>query len=428
MLEKLFINNIDFLKIKILLEKLLILFIIIFSLFVSFDSDINKLILKGMFSLWLVTLNFKKTIYFSKNNKLFLFIIIFALWLLVTCIFTLNLSYPYEGFIKYFVLPILIISTTIKKEHLKYIVSAFLVGMFINELISYGIYFEIIQYQFFGFDIVGNKNNPVPFMPSHMEYTLFLSLSIIISIYSLFEVKNKYLKFLLMFFTITMIINLFLTTGRTGQFTLLGTLLILTIIYFRHNYKYIIFSFLAIIFIFSMGFLFSDNVNNRLKQGYFDIAKVIKYKDYNTSFGIRLSSYTIIPEIIKNDDFNILYGIGYSRTDEVIQKIQVQEIGEFMQQQIGHLHNSYITIFAGTGFVGLLIIMIVWYYIFSVKIEDKYFNYIRYAFLFVFFLAGFTENMFRQKEVMMLSAIFISIIIILSTKYFTKKEELCQFN
>ena len=109
-------------------------------------------------------------------------------------------------------------------------------------------------------------------------------------------------------------------------------------------------------------------------------------------------------------------------------KIQIQKIGEFMQNQKGHLHNSYITIFAGTGFVGLAIFMIILYKIFSIKIEDKYFNYIRYAFLFVFFLAGFTENIFRQKEVMMLSAIFISIIIILSTKYFKNEEDICQLN
>jgi hypothetical protein len=84
MLKKVFLNNINLLKIKIFLEKLLILLILTFSFFVSFDSDINKLILKVMFFLWIFTLNVKKTIYFSKNNKLFLFIIIFALWLLAT--------------------------------------------------------------------------------------------------------------------------------------------------------------------------------------------------------------------------------------------------------------------------------------------------------------------------------------------------------
>ena len=289
--------------------------------------------------------------------------------------------------------------------------------MFINEIISYGIYFEIIKSQIFGFNIVGNKYNPVPFLPSHMEYTLFLSLSIVISIFSFFNTDNKFIKIILLVFTLTMITNLFLTTGRTGQFTLLGTLFILIFIYFRHNYKYIIFSLLTVIFVFSMGFFFSDNVSKRLKEGYSDIVNVIEDKNYNTSFGIRLSSYILIPKIIKNEDFNILYGIGYSKVNSVIQGIQVDEIGVFMKEQLGHLHNSYITIFAGTGSIGLILLLLIWYYLIVTKIKDNYFNYVRYSFVFIVFLGGFTENMFRQKEVMMLSAIFISIIIVVSTEY-----------
>ncbi|WP_418179805.1 O-antigen ligase family protein [Aliarcobacter lanthieri] len=324
---------------------------------------------------------------------------------------------------KYFILPILIISTTIKKEYLKYIISAFLLGMFINELISYGIYFEFIQSKFLGFNIVGNKYNPVPFMPSHMEYTLFLSLAIIISIYSFFNVNNKYIKYILTFFTITMTINLFLTTGRTGQFTLLLTLLILVIIYFRHSYKYIIFSFISIFIVFILAFFLSSNVNKRLTEGYSDIVNVIEEKNYNSSFGIRLTSYVLLPKIVKNEEFNIFYGVGYCRVGSIIQKIQVKEIGQFMQRQLGHLHNSFITIFTGTGFVGLVLFILVLYYIFRLKIKDKYFNYIRYTFLFVIIFGSFTENMFRQKEVMMLSTIFISIIIILSTKNYIKGNE-----
>ena len=37
-------------------------------------------------------------------------------------------------------------------------------------------------------------------------------------------------------------------------------------------------------FIFYMGFLFSDNVNTRLKEGYGDIVKVIQDKNYISDF------------------------------------------------------------------------------------------------------------------------------------------------
>lgn len=307
------------------MQMLLIIFIILFSFFVSFDSDINKLILKIMIPLWILSFNFKNILHFFKYEKLFSIIIIFSLWILITCIITLTFKYPYEQYIKYFLLPILVISTSIKKKHIKYIIGSFLIGMFINELISYGIYFEIIKSQIFGFNITGNKFNPIPFMPSHMEYTLFLSLAIIFSIFSFFSAKNKVIKFILFVFTLTMTTNLFLTTGRTGQFTLLVTLLIMVIIYFRHSYKYIIFSLLSIIFVFFMGFFFSDNVNKRLKQGYDDIVKVIEDKNYNTSLGVRMSSYIIIPNIIQDSSFNILYGTGYSNVNKTIHQIHIKE-------------------------------------------------------------------------------------------------------
>ena len=50
-----------------------------------------------------------------------------------------------------------------------------------------------------------------------------------------------------------------------------------------------------------------------------------------------------------------------------------------------------------------------------------YINYVRYSFLFILFLGGFTENMFRQKEVMMLGAIFISIIIYVAIRNYEEK-------
>ncbi|QKF90553.1 O-antigen ligase family protein [Arcobacter cloacae] len=413
-----YFKKINYSKIKIFSEKFVIIGILLFAFFVSFDSGIGRKLINNLFYIWLLTLNYKKITFFINANRIFLFILIFAAWILIGCIFTLNNDYnSYDIFFKYFLLPILIISTTIKKEHIQYIISAFLLGMFINEIISYGIYFEVIKSQIFGFNIVGNKYNPVPFLPSHMEYTLFLSLAIVISVFSFFNTDSKVIKIILLVFTLTMITNLFLTTGRTGQFTLLGTLFILIFIYLRHNYKYIILSFLTIIFIFFMGFFFSDNVNKRLKQGYFDIVKVIEDKNYNTSFGVRLSSYILIPKIIQNEDFNILYGTGYSKVNSVVQKIQVNEIGSFMKGQLGHLHNSYITIFAGTGLIGLILLLLIWYYLIVTKIKDDYLNYVRYSFVFIVFLGGFTENMFRQKEIMMLGAIFISIIIVVSTKY-----------
>lgn len=404
---------------QILINKVLWIFILFYCFSVSFHPNFSKNMLYIMSVIWLFTLNYKNIYKNIRESRLFLIILIFTFWIFLTCLFTNFSTNAFEIFLKYFLMPIIVISTTVKEENIKYIIMSFLFGMFANELISYGIYFEFIKDSFLGFNLTGDKYNPVPFMNSHMEYTLFVSLAIIVSIFSILKSKNSIFKFILFFFTTTMIINLFLTTGRTGQFTLLGTACILLIIYFRHNYKIILSGLIFISAIFISAYFMSENTNIRLKQAYNDIAKVINENNYNTSLGVRISSYVLIPKIIQNENFNIFSGIGYCKLNSVIHKIHLKEFGEnsIFKVQAGHLHNSYITIFAGTGIIGLILLLSIWYEIFKVKIKNIYFNYIRYSFLFVIFLGGFTENMFRQKEVMMLSSIFISMIIVLSTKY-----------
>jgi|GEM_PF-2475421 len=411
------IKNFEYSKVSSFANKLLILLIICFAFFISFHPTIDKKIIANMSYIWLLSLNFKNLIYYIKNNKIFLFLIILFIYITVTIVITpVNALHNYSDFCRYFLLPILIIATTIKKEHIKYIVSAFLFGMFINELISYGIYFELINGSFLGFKITGNSYNPIPFVASHMEYTLLLSFTIIASLFTLTITKNRFLQILLCLFTITMSINLFLTTGRTGQFTLLTTIVCLLIIYFRHNIEYIILGFITLIIVFVLAFNFSSNTNTRLKQGFFDIVKVIEDKNYNTSFGVRLTSYVLLPDIIKSEQFSILYGFGYSNVDDKVQEIQIKEIGEFMEVHEGHLHNTYITIFAATGFIGIILFLIFWYYLFALKIEDRYVNYIRYSYFFVVSFGGICENMFRQREIMLFSAVFIAIIICITTK------------
>ena len=55
--------------------------------------------------------------------------------------------------------------------------------MFINELISYGIYFELIKREVLGFAIYGNKLNPKIFFNFTYRIHPILSLAIIMSLF-----------------------------------------------------------------------------------------------------------------------------------------------------------------------------------------------------------------------------------------------------
>jgi len=411
------IKNFEYLKVSNFANKLLILLIICFAFFSSFQPSVGKNIAIIMLCIWLLSLNFQNIFYYFKNNKIFLFIIVFFIWITLTVLITSTSSCAnYNNFIKYFLLPILIIVTTIKKEHIKYIIGAFLFGIFINQLISYGIYFEFIRDSFLGFKITGNSSNPVPFLTSYIEYSTFLSFTIIVSLLTLTFAKNRFLKVGLSLFIIIMVINLFLTPGRTGQFTLVTTLLLILIIYYRHNIKYIILGVITLSIVFTLAFNFSSNTNQRLKKGFSDITKIIEDKDYNTSFGIRITSYILISDIIKSEKFSILYGFGYCELYNEVCDVQTNKIGEWMREQMGHLHNTYFTVFAGTGFIGIVLFLIFWYYLFALKIEDTYIHYIRYIYFFTVSFSGISSELFWQKDIMLLSAVFIPIIIYATTK------------
>ncbi|QKF59856.1 O-antigen ligase family protein [Aliarcobacter lanthieri] len=396
---------------------ILITMIVLLAFSMSFGWQIGRDIINNMFYIWILTLNFRYIYYFIKNNKIVILLLLFFIWISFSSI----VSYPdyesYKMFIKYFLLPIIIIITSIKKEHIEYLINAFLIGMFINVLISYCMYFELIGDRMFGFVLHGNNTNPIPFLSTYIQYSVFLSFSIFLTVLKLFKSKNIILKLFLVFLVFLLIVNLFIISGRTGQFTFLMTAICLVIIYFKKNIKYIIYSLISLTIICMLAFNLSSNLNNRLMQGFEDISYVVKDKNFDTSWGARLSSYMIIPNIIKDERFNLFYGMGYCKLNNIIMDIQLKEYGKnsIFTTTFGYLHNTYISIFAGTGFIGLLIFIIFWGYLFFIKIEDQYFNYIRYSNMFVITFQGISNELFYQHEIMLLSAVFISIIIYVTT-------------
>ena len=415
----------NYYKIQSISKFILIIMIVLLSFSLPFGWLAGRDIINNMFYVWLITLNFKYIYFYLKNNKVVL--LLFLLFLSITFSSFIVPSDNYENyrmFIKYFFLPILIIITSIKRHHIKYLINGFLIGMFINEFISYGMYFGYIKDSFFGYTFTGSESNPVPFLSTHIQYTIYLSFAIVLSFFTFFNSKNIFIKIVIAIFTITMVINIFLTIGRTGQFTFLMTSIFLAIMYFKNNWKYILYSLVGLGIVFILAFNFSSNTNARMKHGYSDIEKVIKEKDFNTSWGIRLSSYIIIPDIIKDERFNIFYGMGYCKVNDNIMDIQLNKFGKDsgFKDTFGYLHNTYISMLAGTGFVGFVIFIIFWFYLFFVRIEDYYLSFIRYANMFVITFQGISNELFWQHEIMLLSAVFISITTYVTTK--NNKEEL----
>mgnify|MGYP001281922483 FL=1 len=129
----------------------------------------------------------------------------------------------------YFLLLLPVLYTIVEIKYTKHYVSSFLLAITITEILSYLVWFEIIE-PFKNATVI----NPTPFM-SHVSYNPILAFAIYLAVHKiLYNEKLSRLQLILYsFFTISMSINMFITGGRAGQVMFFAMLVILVFQYFR---------------------------------------------------------------------------------------------------------------------------------------------------------------------------------------------------
>ena len=187
-----------------------------------------------MILLWLLEGGFKEKYSKMKNNNLVVLIIALVIFYFLSLLWSDNLvnGLKYSKKFWYFI-TIFVIFTSIKKEYIKYMVSAFLISMFISEVISYGIFFEWWNF----------KNRlpsfPTPFM-YHLEYSLFLAFTALLLLNRVFTVEERVYKFGYFIYFSTVTANLFINGGRTGQLAFIVSIFIVGFLNIKHKVKAIV--------------------------------------------------------------------------------------------------------------------------------------------------------------------------------------------
>jgi len=402
-------------KIDLFFTHLLTLSIFLFIFSLPFNHILSKNILNQMFYFWVFSLQFVKIIEYFKTNTIFQLLSLFMLFIWISYLWSdpplYYMNYINTSF-KFWFLPLMILLTSMKKEYLIHYINLFIFAMFINEIVSYGLFFGYFEDTLLGFKLTGSSYDPVPFQPSHMEYSVYISFTIFLLLYALFHQKWNLKSFIYIFFALTMISNLFLSAGRSGQFTFLVTSVLLIFIYLKNSLKYIFISITFLVVTFISAYNLSSTFHTRVDAGVNDISKVFTSKNYGSSFGVRLSSYALLPEIF--DTTPLLYGVGFNDTNRVIHKMHMGNFSQFptFSHQEGHLHNTYITLYSALGLSGLALFLYILYLLLRLYFLNNYFNYLKYIFLFNIFFAGFTENFFREREIMLLFATFVAILLL----------------
>jgi O-antigen ligase len=307
-----------------------------------------------------------------------------------------------------YMLVIYILGTTLKKEDINKVISAFLSGMFVSEIISYGVYFGLWK---FGH---ATHNNPSPFM-HHIEYSIFLAFTSIILLNKL--VSNRYTlkeKIVYFIFFITVTGNLFIGIGRTGQVAYIAAIFVMMFTHYRVTIKSFMTAFVTISILFSIAFFASSNFRNRLHSASTDIEHILQ-GNLNGSWGIRIAYWKTTYDILKKHPF----GNGIGDYKLVIKKQfennpkRYQFISDaskdFMSRH--HPHNEYLLVLLQTGIPGLILFIYFIYTLFKLPIQDKEIKEISILFLTIYTVGFFAEPLILRQFSLALFSLFTGLFI-----------------
>ena len=317
--------------------------------------------------LWLFSGNYKSKFHQIINNKLLLASIVFYCLHVIGLLWTEDLIWGLHIVHKmwYFLLLFPVLFTIVKKDYIKFYISAFLLAITLTEVASYLVWFEIIS---------PFKNatvqNPTPFM-SHISYNPILAFAIYVVLHEVFF--NKKLTNLLFsfysFFAISMTINMFITGGRAGQVTFFVMLSILIFqVLDKQRVKSIIAILIVIPAIFIASYQTSNLFHDRVDKA---INEIVIFSDTggydpitfsHTSVGARINFALNSWQVIKK---NPIIGIGTGDFPNEYKKIN--QINSPKLPNATNPHNMYVLVLMQLGLLGLASMLSIFY--FQVKLS-----------------------------------------------------------
>lgn len=308
-----------------------------------------------------------------REQKVFWFMAIFFLYYGLTLLWSNHFDEGLDQFRKfYFFLLLPMFYTSLRSEYFTSILKAFLAAMIMSEILSYLIFFELMPFQY---KPTWSPADPSPFMSRGM-YSFFLAFTVLLMVINLFEKRHPPLHtaFYLLFI-ITMISNLFMNAGRTGQIAVIAGSIIYLLTYFRFNlFKTFTLITPIITAIFFLAFHFSPNFHQRSLETIHSIAHMAEYGTplSDDSTGQRVMIWDVGLTIIKN---NPLFGIGAGDHVDVYQSVIADHFSSYPSFMSGFtdFHNTYIQMAVNGGVIALALwLLFLWSIAASLTSEQKH--------------------------------------------------------
>jgi O-antigen ligase len=374
---------------------------------------------------WLIEGNLKEKINKIFANKILLIIMAFIGLSYLSLLQLPQITMEKINEIDYIFLILIPISyTVIKKEWTQKLITAFLIGMFVSEICSYGIYFGWWNLSH------GTTNDPTPFM-NHIQYSIFLAFTSVLLLSRLFSnYFSKKEKWFILPFFLTVTINLFLTGGRTGQIALIGAIIIMFFLHYKISIKAILLSIVTLGIVYISAYYNSATFKQRVNTTISEL-NVINKKDLTSSIGIRLTYYMLVNDIFKENRQKMLFGVGQENDFNAIHSILDKNMVNSIYKKEYKLNESFIRtsgthaqflqIFLELGIVGLGLLLSLYYFLIKEKYIDIEIKHLAILFVVVFSIASLSDIILELQFTRTLFILFVSLFIVNMKKFDTIK-------
>lgn len=370
--------------------------------------------------IWIYEGDFKRKWQEIKSSKFLLAIILFTFYSSISFFWSENILEALNQIrlFSYFIL-IFVIATSLQPKYIPQIITSFLMGMFVSEIIAYGVFFELWTFKH------ATVENPSPFM-IHIDYSVFLAITSILLLNRL--ISSKYTlneKILFAFFFCTVTGNLFLSTGRTGQVALIAGIIVMTLLHFKLTLKSFVLSLFLIGSIYTTAYTLSNSFKIRTAQTYSNIEGIINM-NFNSSWGIRAAFWITTYDILKEHPLGVGIGDFQDETAKIIEKKKYTFLDsstkEFMS--INHPHNEFLLILLQTGIIGLVLFFYMIYQLYQLQIKDKELKELSILFLTIYFVSCMAEPLLVKQFPIAIFVLFVGVFSTDSLLNIDKKSEL----
>jgi O-antigen ligase len=361
--------------------------------------------------------NYKKIFAKIMEQKVLMVLFIFIIYHFISLLYSDHL---YEGFRYiykywyYLVIPVIFIK--LDKKYINYSISAFLLGMMISEILSYGIFFELWQLKH------GTPSDPTPFM-NHLQYSMFLTFTSLLLLNRVFFEENIKWRIFYSLYFLTVTSNLFLNGGRTGHLAFAVSIFVVGFLNIKNKIIAFLSMLVLVVAIFYTAYNVSPVFKTRFDASINETNKISNNQknQYHGSFGTRLALWIVGVEIIKE---NPILGVGVGDSMPVLRDM-VSQKGYEDKVNIANMpnyHNYYIQIAVQLGIIGLVLYLLFFYYILKIDIKDKIIKNMMIIFVTVYCVASSVENMFHQQFSMAILALFVGLFLAKSRIEIEKNE------